>query len=302
MSAVHHRFATIEGRRIFYREAGSPESPTVVLLHGYPTSSAMYRNLIPLLADRYHVVAPDHLGFGLSDAPSVDEFSYSFDALARITSSLLASLEITKYAIVVQDYGAPIGWRLALEDPSAITAIISQNGNAYEEGFVESFWKDVWAYARAQTPQTEAAVRAALTREAIRWQYVTGVADPTLVDPGTWERDASLIGRPGNDLVQLALFRNYASNIPLYPRLHEYFRSTQVPLLAVWGQGDEIFGSEGAHAFSRDLPNAHIELHPGGHFLLESGLEAAAAVIRSFLSEVGWMGNAVLSAPPTPTV
>ncbi len=145
-------------------------------------------------------------------------------------------------------------------------------------------------------------MRAALTREAIRWQYVTGVADPTLVDPGTWERDASLIGRPGNDLVQLALFRNYASNIPLYPRLHEYFRSTQVPLLAVWGQGDEIFGPEGAHAFSRDLPNAHIELHLGGHFLLESGLEAAAAVIRSFLSEVGWMGNAVLSAPPTPTV
>ncbi len=219
-----------------------------------------------MLADRYHVVAPDHLGFGLSDAPSVDEFSYSFYALARITSSLLASLEITKYAIVVQDYGAPIGWRLALEDPSAITAIISQNGNAYEEGFVESFWKDVWAYARAQTPQTEAAVRAALTREAIRWQYVTGVADPTLVDPGTWERDASLIGRPGNDLVQLALFRN--GYTPAYT-------STSVVRMSLcWPYGGNTMRSSGRRARTRSpgtSPTRTLSSTPAGTSCLSPG-------------------------------
>lgn len=283
MPVVHHRSTTVEGHRIFYREAGSPDAPTVVLLHGYPTSSAMFRELIPLLADRYHVVAPDHLGFGLSDAPGVEEFDYSFDSLARITSSLLSRLEVSRYAIYVQDYGAPIGWRLALEDPTAITAVISQNGNAYEEGFVESFWQDVWAYGRDQTPETEAAVRSALTIDAIRWQYVTGVSDPTLVDPTSWERDAVLVGRPGNDLVQLALFRDYSTNVGLYPRVHEYFRSSQVPLLAVWGDGDEIFGPAGAHAFARDLPGARIELHPGGHFLLESALDDVATSVRSFL-------------------
>jgi pimeloyl-ACP methyl ester carboxylesterase len=284
MVAVHHRFADVEGHRIFYREAGPADAPTVVLLHGYPTSSHMFRTLIPLLADEYHVVAPDHLGFGLSDAPGVDEFDYSFDALARITSGLLSGLGVTRYAIYVQDYGAPIGWRLALADPSAITAIISQNGNAYQEGFVEGFWTDVWAYAAEQNERTESAIRSALTREAIRWQYLHGVPDPTLVDPGTWEHDHALVSRPGNDLVQLRLFRDYATNPPLYPAVHEYFRSSRVPLLAVWGEHDEIFGPAGATAFARDLPDARIELLPGGHFLLESHLDAAAAMIRDFLA------------------
>lgn len=284
MSAVHHRYATVNGHRIFYREAGDSAAPTVVLLHGYPTSSHMFRALIPLLADRYHVIAPDHLGFGLSDAPSVDEFDYSFDALAEITSALLADLGIRKYAIYVQDYGAPIGWRLALENPSAITAIITQNGNAYEEGFVESFWADVWAYAANQNEQTETAIRTALTQDAIRWQYVTGVADTSLVDPTTWNHDYALVSRPGNDLVQLQLFRDYATNRPLYPRLHEYFRSSQVPLLVVWGEGDEIFGHEGAKAFAQDLPHARIVLMPGGHFLLESALGEVAPLIRDFLA------------------
>lgn len=193
MVAVHHRFADIDGHKIFYREAGPSDAPTVVLLHGFPTSSFMFRTLIPQLAEEYHVVAPDLLGFGLSDAPGVHEFDYTFDALAHLTATLLASLNITKYAIYVQDYGAPIGWRLALENPSAITAIISQNGNAYQEGFVESFWKDVWAYAEDQNEQTESALRGALSREAIRWQYLTGVSDPTLVDPETWEHDLALI-------------------------------------------------------------------------------------------------------------
>jgi pimeloyl-ACP methyl ester carboxylesterase len=244
----------------------------------------MFRTLIPLLGDRYHVVAPDHLGFGLSDAPSVEEFDYSFDALAKLTSTLLTNLAITEYAIYVQDYGAPIGWRLALDNPSAITAIISQNGNAYTEGFVESFWADVWPYTREQNEQTESAVRLALTREAIRWQYVHGVPDPTLVDPGTWEHDVALVSRPGNDLIQLRLFRDYGTNPPLYPRVHEYFRSSQVPLLAVWGENDEIFGPAGAKAFARDLPDARIALLPGGHFLLETAVDDVAALIRDFLA------------------
>jgi pimeloyl-ACP methyl ester carboxylesterase len=284
MVAVQHRFITVQGHEIFYREAGPADAPTVVLLHGYPTSSHMFRTLIPQLADRYHVVAPDHLGFGLSDAPGVDEVDYTFDELARITAALLSELGIDRYAIYVQDYGAPVGWRLALADPSAITAIISQNGNAYDEGFVDSFWKDVWAYAEDPGEHTEPAVRFALTREAIRWQYLHGVPDPTLVDPGAWEHDVALVSRPGNDLVQLRLFRDYATNPPLYPAVHEYFRSTQVPLLAVWGEHDEIFGPAGARAFTRDLPDARVELLAGGHFLLESHLDEVSAIVRDFLA------------------
>lgn len=191
---------------------------------------------------------------------------------------------VDRYAIYVQDYGAPIGWRLALANPSAITAIISQNGNAYEEGFVESFWADVWAYANDQNKETESAIRFALTREAIKWQYLHGVSDPTLVDPETWEHDYALVSRPGNDLVQLRLFRDYATNPPLYPAVHEYFRTSQVPLLAVWGKHDEIFGPDGATAFTRDLPEARVELLSGGHFLLESHLDAATALISEFLA------------------
>lgn len=286
MTAVHHRTRVVNGYELFYREAGDPDAPTLVLLHGYPTSSFMFRHLIPLLADRFHVVAPDHLGFGLSAAPGADEFAYSFDALADLTEALLAELEIDRYAIYVQDYGAPIGWRLALRRPEAITAIVTQNGNAYEEGFVESFWEPVTAYQREQNPTTETAIREALSTEAIRWQYVHGVADPTLVDPETWRHDHALVSRPGNDEVQLALFRDYATNVELYPRLHAYFRDSQVPLLAVWGEGDEIFGPEGARAFARDLPEAQIHLVPGGHFLLESAVDEVAELIRDFLSDV----------------
>ncbi|MGW7004792.1 alpha/beta fold hydrolase [Streptomyces sp. NPDC054933] len=281
--AVHHRYATVEGHALFYREAGPVEAPAVVLLHGYPTSSFMFRHLIPTLADRYHVIAPDHLGFGLSDAPSVEEFTYSFDALARLTVGLLGQLGVDRYALYVQDYGAPIGWRLALGTPDAVTAIITQNGNGYEEGFVEDFWRPIWAYAEDQGPEAEAALRPALGMDAITWQYVHGVPDPTLVSPDTWHHDAALVGRPGNDLVQLALFRDYATNLPLYPRLHEYLRKSQVPLLAVWGRNDEIFGPDGARAFRGDLPNAEIHLLDGGHFLLESHLEDVVSHVRDFL-------------------
>lgn len=283
MPVVHHRYATVDGHRLFYREAGDAAAPALVLLHGFPTSSYMFRHLVPALADRYHVIAPDHLGFGLSDAPPVEEFDYTFDALTDLTAGLLRSLGVDRYAIYVQDYGAPIGWRLALREPSAITAIVSQSGNAYDAGFVESFWKIVEAYQREPTPDTEAPVRQFLTLEATRWQYVTGVPDETLVNPESWHHDYALISRPGNDLVQLKLLRDYATNAPMYPRVHEYFRSSGVPLLAVWGSGDEIFGPAGAQAFTEDLPDAEIHLLDGGHFLLESALDEVTELIRNFL-------------------
>lgn len=283
MPAVHHRYATIDGHRIFYREAGDPSAPAFVLLHGFPTSSHMFRHLIPALADRYHVIAPDHLGFGLSDAPGVEEFDYTFDALTALTAGLLDHLGVTRYAIYVQDYGAPIGWRLALADPDAITGIVTQSGNGYDAGFAESFWKPVWDFQSDPGPATEAPMRQFLSLEATRWQYVTGVADESLVDPTAWHHDHALVSRPGNDEVQLKLFLDYATNSPLYPRLHEYFRTSRVPLLAVWGRGDEIFGPAGALAFADDLPEAEIHLLDGGHFLLESALDESAALIRDFL-------------------
>jgi pimeloyl-ACP methyl ester carboxylesterase len=286
MPAVHHRYHTVDGHRLFFREAGDPDAPALVLLHGFPTSSYMFRELVPALADRYHVIAPDHLGFGLSDAPPVEQFDYTFDALTALTAGLLRASGIDRYAMYVQDYGAPIGWRLALGNPSAITAIISQNGNAYDAGFVESFWKVVTAYQTEQTAETEGAVRQFLTLDAIRWQYVTGVADETLVNPESWYHDYALISRPGNDKVQLKLLLDYASNSPLYPRVHEYFRASKVPLLAVWGRGDEIFGPAGAQAFADDLPDAEIRLLDGGHFLLESAFDEVAGLIRSFLAKV----------------
>lgn len=246
----------------------------------------MFRGLLPILADRWHVVAPDHLGFGLSNAPSVREFEYSFDSLAGLTAGLLEHLGVTRYAMYVHDYGAPIGWRLALRNPPAIVAIISQSGNAYRVGLQPTFFQPVFDYWEEQSPVTEAAVRQALTMEMTRWQYLAGVADETLVDPSSWLQDHAMLSRPGNDLVQLALFRDYATNPPLYPLVQRYFRDSQVPLLAVWGREDPVFGPAGARAFANDLPAAEIHLLDGGHFLLESALDETAALIRTFLTEV----------------
>ena len=286
MPVVHHRYATVQGRRLFYREAGPVDAPAIVLLHGFPTSSFMFRDLIPALAGRYHVIAPDHLGFGLSDAPPAGEFDYTFDALAGLTAGLLEHLGVTRYAIYVQDYGAPIGWRLALAGPQAITAIITQNGNGYDAGFVDDFWKTVWDYQREQTSETEGKIRTALTLEGIRWQYLTGVPDESLVSPDTWHHDFALVSRPGNDAIQLALFRDYATNPPLYPALHEYLRREHPPTLAVWGRGDEIFGPDGARAFAEDVPDAEIHLLDGGHFLLESAGDQVAELIRDFMDRL----------------
>ncbi|MFD4597110.1 alpha/beta fold hydrolase [Streptomyces sp. NPDC058464] len=281
--AVHHRTATVDGLEVFYREAGDPQAPVVVLLHGFPTSSHMFRGLLPALADRYHVIAPDHIGFGQSAMPSPRDFPYTFDALADVTSGLLRHLGVDRFAMYVQDYGAPIGWRLALRAPDQVSAIITQNGNAYEEGFVKPFWDAVFAYTTNPGPETEAPMRGALTLESTRWQYLNGVADPTLVSPDNWVHDQALLDRPGNDEIQLRLFRDYPTNVDLYPRVHQYFRDSQVPLLAVWGAGDEIFGPAGAEAFRQDLPDAKIHLLDAGHFALESHLGTITGHIRDFL-------------------
>ncbi len=284
MLEVHHRYATVRGRQVFYREAGALDAPVVVLLHGFPTSSFMFRNLIPALADRYRVIAPDYLGFGYSDAPTVAEFDYTFDALADHVADLLTQLGVSRYAIYVQDYGAPVGWRLALRDPEAITAIITQNGNGYDAGFVADGWQPAWDYQREQTPETESALRQILTFETTKMQYVAGVPDESVVSPDTWHHDYALLSRPGNDKIQLKLFLDYATNPKLYPALHDYLRASSVPLLAVWGDKDPFFGPDGARAFAEDAVDAEIHLRDGGHFLLESDFTAVTELIRDFLA------------------
>jgi len=277
MTAVRHRTETIGGHRVFYREAGPRDAPVLVLLHGFPTSSHMFRQLIPALAGDYRVIAPDYLGFGASDMPPADEFGYTFDALAEITAQLLDRLEVGRFAIYVQDYGAPVGWRLAVRSPERITAVITQNGNAYTDGFVEEFWKPVFAYGTAPGPDTEGPMRGALTPDAVKWQYLNGVNDESLVSPDNWIHDVALLGRPGNDEIQLALFHDYMSTVERYPEF------SQVPLLAVWGANDEIFGPDGARAFVRDLPKAEVHLLDTGHFALETHLDTIAEHIRDFL-------------------
>ena len=285
MVPVHHRYAVIGGHRVFYREAGGLDRPTVVLLHGFPTSSTMFRNLLPVLAERWHVVAPDLLGFGLSDAPPPGEFAYSFDSLTDVTSALLGELGIERYALFVHDYGAPIGWRLALRAPDAVRAIVSQSGNAYNEGFQPEFFVPQREYWQNPGPAAEQAVRDTLTPEVIRWLYLSGAPDETLIDPSLWVHDHDLLARPGNDLIQLALFSDYASNLTLYPAVQRYFRSTQVPLLAVWGRNDPVFGPAGALAFTTDLPTADVHLLDGGHFLLETALGDVASLVTDFFDK-----------------
>ncbi|MCV7168993.1 alpha/beta fold hydrolase [Mycobacterium manitobense] len=282
---THHRFAEVLGRRIFYREAGAADAPAVVLLHGTPASSHMYRNLIPAIADRYRVIAPDYPGFGQSDVPGTAEFAYTFDTLADHIDALLDALGVHRYALYVQDYGAPVGWRLALRHPERIAAVVTQNGNAYVEGFVGDAMEPLFAYGRDRSEANAAALRELITPAGLEWQFTHGVSDPTVVDPDAWATaHAAVASTPEKVDAQLELFGDYHSNVELYPQVHEYFRTSQVPLLAVWGRNDQIFGPDGALAFGRDLPHAQIDLLDGGHFLLESRLEAVVDLVRPFLA------------------
>jgi pimeloyl-ACP methyl ester carboxylesterase len=280
---IAHRHATVDGHKIFYREAGNPNAPTLLLLHGFPTSSHMFRNLIPLLADRYHMVAPDLPGFGFSDVPDRGRFKYTFDGLANIIDRFTTAIRLTRYAIYVFDYGAPVGFRLALAHPERIRAIISQNGNAYLEGLSEHGWNPIQRYWREPTAENRAALRGFLTLETTRFQYVHGVADEMLVAPESYTLDAALLARPGIDEIQLDLFLDYASNVALYPKFQEYFRQKKPPLLAVWGRNDPFFLPPGAEAFKRDIPDADIRFFDTGHFALETHADEIGAAIRDFL-------------------
>jgi pimeloyl-ACP methyl ester carboxylesterase len=275
-------YATVDGRKIFYREAGSNTSPNILLLHGFPTSSHMFRNLIPALADRYHVVAPDLPGFGFSDMPDRKNFRYTFDNLARVIAAFTQTIGLDQFAIYVFDYGAPTGFRLALAHPDRVTAIISQNGNAYEEGLSQG-WNPIQKYWQEPTAENRAALRQFLTPETTKWQYLHGVQDVSLVAPESYELDSALLARPGNDEVQLDLFLDYASNVALYPKFQEYFRTKRPPLLAVWGNSDPFFLPPGAEAFKRDNPNAEVHFYDTGHFALETHVQDIASTIRDFL-------------------
>jgi pimeloyl-ACP methyl ester carboxylesterase len=275
-------YAKVDGRKIFYREAGSNNSPNILLLHGFPTSSHMFRNLIPALADRYHVVAPDLPGFGFSDMPDRKDFRYTFDNLARVIAGFSQTIGLEQYAIYVFDYGAPTGFRLALAHPDRVTAIISQNGNAYEEGLSQG-WNPIQKYWKEPTAENRAALRQFLTPETTKWQYLHGVQDLSLVAPESYELDSALMGRPGNDEIQLDLFLDYASNVALYPKFQEYFRTKRPPLLAVWGNNDPFFLPPGAEAFKRDNPNAEVHFYDTGHFALETHVQEIASTIRDFL-------------------
>jgi pimeloyl-ACP methyl ester carboxylesterase len=280
---TRHRFVDVDRLKIFYREAGADTSPALLLLHGFPTSSHMFRDLIPALADDYHVVAPDLPGFGFSDAPDRAQFKYSFDQVADVIDRFTMVARLTRYAMYVFDYGAPVGFRLARRHPERITAIISQNGNAYAEGLSEG-WNPIQRYWKEPTPENRAALRNFLTPEATKWQYVHGVPDESLVAPESYTLDALLLARPGNDEIQLDLFLDYASNVALYPKFHEYFRMHRPPLLAVWGKHDPFFLPSGAAAFKRDIPGAVVRFFDTGHFALETHAVEIAATIRDFLA------------------
>lgn len=284
--ATRFRTTTVEGWEVFYREAGDPANPTVVLLHGFPTSSHMFRSLMAELSDEYHLIAPDYIGFGNSAAPSVDEFDYSFDNLTRVVEGLLDQLGLQRFALYIQDYGAPIGLRIASRSPERVSALISQSGNAYVEGFTP-FWDTLFAHAKDRAAN-EAATRELLGANATRWQYTHGVPADRLerIAPEAWQLDQAGLDRPGNAAIQLQLFWDYQFNLDAYPAFQEYFRTHQPPSLVAWGRNDEIFGPAGAEAFRRDLPNAEIHLLDAGHFALETHGDEIAALMRNLLRAV----------------
>lgn len=279
---VQYKTLRIDGINVFYREAGPKDAPALVLLHGFPTSSQMFRNLIPRLSDTYHVIAPDYPGFGYSDMPERSKFAYTFANYADIVDKLTRAVGVDRFALYVMDYGAPVGYRLALKDPARVTAFIVQNGNAYDED-LETFWDPIKAYWKTGAAKEREGIRWLTTIKATRWQYTNGVRNPELVDPDAITVDQALLDRPGNADVQLDLFYDYRTNVPLYPKFQAYFRERQPPMLIVWGQNDEIFPPAGARPYARDVPNVEVHMLDTGHFALETHGEEIAGLIRAFL-------------------
>src|ERR1700678_3112506 len=281
--ASHHRIKA-DGVDVFYREAGPADAPVILLLHGFPTSSFQYRELIPRLADRYRVIAPDLPGFGFTAVPEARQYKYTFDSLGKTLLAFTDALNLTKYAMYIFDYGAPTGLRVAMQRPERVTAIVSQNGNAYEEGLGDA-WQPIQRYWREPTLEHRNAIRAALNLEGLRHEYSVGIPDPALIKPESYTLDAALLERPGNVDIQLDLFLDYANNVKLYPKFQEYFRTAKPPLLAVWGKFDPYFIPAGAEAFKKDIPTATVKFLPTGHFALETHLQEIAIAMREFLME-----------------
>lgn len=272
----------VDGVDVFYREAGPANAPVVLLLHGFPTSSHMFRNLIPLLADKYHVIAPDYPGYGQSGAPDHKTFTYSFAHYADIVDGLLAQKGIQRYAMYVMDYGAPVGYRLALKHPERVSALIVQNGNAYVEGLA-AFWDPIKAYWGGDTPEHRKALEGLMTLQTTKFQYTDGMSDLAHIDPDNWVHDQALLDRPGNLDIQLDLFKDYGTNVPLYPQFQAFFRKYKPPTIIVWGKNDKIFPASGATPYLRDLPDAEMHIIDSGHFALEDKLDEMAPLIRDFL-------------------
>jgi pimeloyl-ACP methyl ester carboxylesterase len=283
MSAIEYRSAQVGDLKVFYRKAGAADAPALLLLHGFPSASHMFRDLIPLLADRFHIIAPDLPGFGQSDMPARGKFAYTFDHIAEVISRFTEVIGLDRFAMYVFDYGAPTGFRIAVKHPERITAIISQNGNAYEEGLSEG-WTPIRAYWQEPSQANREALRAFLAPETTRWQYTHGVADEAAVSPDGQSLDNFYLARPGADDVQLDLFGDYKSNVALYPVFQNYFRTHRPPFLAVWGKNDPFFLPPGAEAFRRDIPNAVVRFFDTGHFALETHAKEIAAAIREFLA------------------
>jgi pimeloyl-ACP methyl ester carboxylesterase len=283
MADIAYRTADVDGLTVFYREAGAAGAPALVLLHGFPSASHQFRELIPLLADRFHIVAPDLPGFGKTDMPPRDDFSYTFDHLAEVIDRWTEVLGLGRFALYVFDYGAPVGFRIATRHPERITAIISQNGNAYEEGLSDG-WNPIQAYWKDPSEASREAIRTMVAPQTTIWQYTHGVPDTTRVSPDGYGLDNYYLARPGNDEIQLDLFLDYASNVALYPAWQQYFRDSRPPLLAVWGKNDPFFLPAGAEAFKRDIPDADIRFLDTGHFALETHVAEIATAIGEFLA------------------
>jgi len=280
---VEEKTVKIDGQDVFYLEAGRKDAPTILLLHGFPTSSHMFRNLIPALSDKFHLVAPDMIGYGRSSMPTVDEFEYTFEHQTDIIEKLTEELGLKKYSMYVMDYGAPVGFRLFVRHPNRVESFIVQNGNAYEEGLLE-FWNNIKAWWKDKTDENEKKLHYLVAADTTKWQYTNGARNPDSIDPENWITDQAGMDRPGNVAIQLAMMYDYKTNPPLYPKFQEFFRKYQPPMLIVWGKNDYIFPEEGAHPYERDLKDVEKYILDTGHFALEEDRDFIAEKIRNFLN------------------